>query len=272
MQGAPIVQDQCHPIPACERVANGGPHLAIQARPPARIHFARRCAAASPSTTRAIRPSAAQCAPIWWRAAAQANGRESASRLHREQRSAAVLRRPSAIDCARARRRTCDAHARDMPPRPTAAAIQSGKASIAVGLQDTAEFAQVVARMLAFAVGRIAVEHRWRRRSGEWPIITQAHNRPVRVLPKPGSSTGTVVSSACTRSPVITCHANASINGVDAYVDTRALRRVVGVLDERGSRRRPECECKLILRAPQIRDGAVSLLEKPRQPAEMRDT
>jgi hypothetical protein len=102
------------------------------------------------------------------------------------------------------------------------ARIQPGKPGIAVGLQHAPEPGQMPARVLAFAVGRVAIEHGRRRRSAVRALVadialhchssgcaagtfgSSAQSRPVLVLPVPGASTGTGVSSACSTPAAMT--------------------------------------------------------------------
>lgn len=51
--------------------------------------------------------------------------------------------------------------------------VKRPKAGIAVGVQEAAELCQVPARMLALAIGRIAVDHCRRRRAGTRPLVAQ---------------------------------------------------------------------------------------------------
>jgi hypothetical protein len=103
-----------------------------------------------------------------------------------------------------------------------AVAIEAGIPGISVSLQDTLEVPQMLPWVLPLAVRRIPIERRRRSRPGEWPIVANVEpapaeagiqSRAVRVLPRPGSSTGTTVSSACTRWPAITCRASTSTSG-----------------------------------------------------------
>jgi hypothetical protein len=51
--------------------------------------------------------------------------------------------------------------------------VQRAKPSIAVGMQEAAEAGQVALRLLALAVGRVAIDDRRRRRSGVGALVTQ---------------------------------------------------------------------------------------------------
>src|SRR4051794_13088708 len=100
----------------------------------------------------------------------------------------------------------------DDRPRLAIGLVQLVIATIGVGLEDPGITGQMRLRVLAAAIARI-VEHRRRRvGAGKWPVIpyiqpapAQAgvHTRPVIVLPL--ASTGTVVSSPCSRSAAKTC-------------------------------------------------------------------
>src|SRR5262249_26793331 len=109
--------------------------------------------------------------------------------------------------------------------RPTAslgnpvASEQLVEAGIAVSVNDAREFLQMGARMLALAIGRVAEQCRRRSRTAERPFVTHIHhNRPVFVLPLPGASTGTGVSSTCRVSDLMISAASASTSGVSAAV------------------------------------------------------
>src|SRR5512132_2735751 len=75
---------------------------------------------------------------------------------------------------------------------------------IAVGLQQAAEAGEVRPRMLALAIRAVAVEHRRRRRSGARAVVAQVDPQPTDFGARPGSSTGTGVSSACSLSAAMT--------------------------------------------------------------------
>ena len=59
-----------------------------------------------------------------------------------------------------------------------AALIKSGEPGIAIGLKDAAERRQVPARMLALAVGTVAIQHRGRRRTGEGTVVARVAPQP----------------------------------------------------------------------------------------------
>ena len=75
---------------------------------------------------------------------------------------------------------------------------------IAVNVNDAAKVLQMRPRVLPFTVGRVEEQSRRWSRADEWPLVTDiepalakagVHSRPVLVLPVPGASTGTGVSS-----------------------------------------------------------------------------
>jgi hypothetical protein len=51
--------------------------------------------------------------------------------------------------------------------------VKRAEAGITIGMQEAAESGQVPVRVLASAIGRVAVKHRRRRRSGVWALIAQ---------------------------------------------------------------------------------------------------
>jgi hypothetical protein len=72
--------------------------------------------------------------------------------------------------------------------------------------QEAAEVRGMGGRMLATAVGTIEVGRRRRCRATEWPVVADIPPQsPVRVRPRPGSRTGTGVSSPWIFSPANSC-------------------------------------------------------------------
>jgi hypothetical protein len=79
--------------------------------------------------------------------------------------------------------------------------------------------------MIALAVGVVAVKHRRRESPAKGRSSRRyAHSRPVFDLPAPGASTGTSVSSACTRAPDMKCRSTASTSGRSSAADCRPSR------------------------------------------------
>ena len=85
-----------------------------------------------------------------------------------------------------------------------AAGKQLIEPGIAVSVDDAAEVLQMRLRMRAFAIGRVKEQGGRRPRPGKRPFVADVepalakagvHSRPVLVLPVPGASTGTGVSS-----------------------------------------------------------------------------
>ncbi len=75
-------------------------------------------------------------------------------------------------------------------------------AAVGVGLQDAAVVLQVILRLLALAVGRVAVPGCRRLGDARWPVVANVDPQPPGLCPAAtGSSTGTGVSSACTLTP-----------------------------------------------------------------------
>lgn len=71
-----------------------------------------------------------------------------------------------------------------------------------IGLKNSGKGFQVRLRMFAPAVGRVGEPDRRRTRIAGRTIVPHiGHSRPVFVLPSPGASTGTGVSSTCTLAP-----------------------------------------------------------------------
>src|SRR5215472_2903298 len=92
---------------------------------------------------------------------------------------------------------------------------------IAVGVYDAAEVLQMRLWMLAFAVGRIKEQGSRRARTSKWPLIANVGPQPpVLVLPVPGASTGTGVSSTCKMSLARRSTERASTSGVSAAAVT----------------------------------------------------
>ena len=56
--------------------------------------------------------------------------------------------------------------------------VKRAETGITIGMQEAAELGQMPARMLALAIGRIAIDHRRRCRSGVRPLVAQA-DRPI---------------------------------------------------------------------------------------------
>src|SRR5258708_13261096 len=78
-------------------------------------------------------------------------------------------------------------HVEDLPPRMRPAGrlghalvIQACIAGISIRLQDTAEPCEVLPRVLALAVRAVAIQHRRRRLTAEWLIITRVAPQPSR--------------------------------------------------------------------------------------------
>src|SRR5215813_370912 len=81
---------------------------------------------------------------------------------------------------------------RDIAARP-----QSRKAGVAVNVEIAREVLQVRRRPLALAIGRVHEDGCRCRRAAPRSLVTRVHPKPpVLVRPRPGSSTGTGVSSA----------------------------------------------------------------------------
>lgn len=81
-------------------------------------------------------------------------------------------------------------HVEEFPPRVRHAgglddsvAIQTREAGVAIRLQDAFESTQMLAGMLALAIGRIAIEHAGRRRSAERPVIADIGPEPAGLRP-----------------------------------------------------------------------------------------
>src|SRR3954447_20249715 len=110
--------------------------------------------------------------------------------------------------------------------------VEAVEPGIAVGMQKAAAGAEQRLGMDTLAIRGVAIEHG--RRDGRTPrplvadhplrwhstryaggtLASYAHSRPVAVLPSPGESTGTVVSSACSTSPARMWRPIASASGV----------------------------------------------------------
>ena len=48
--------------------------------------------------------------------------------------------------------------------------VELGEAGVAVGMQPAGEVGQLGAAVLALAIGRVAIEHGWRRHAGGMPV------------------------------------------------------------------------------------------------------
>src|SRR3954453_837037 len=117
-------------------------------------------------------------------------------------------------------------------PGRGAGPVEPVEPGVTVGMQKAAAGAEQRLGMDALAIRGIAIEHG--RRDGRTPrplvadhplrwhstryaggtLASYAHSRPVAVLPSPGESTGTVVSSACSTSPARMWRTIASASGV----------------------------------------------------------
>ena len=99
-----------------------------------------------------------------------------------------IQRRDALQRLQRQRRLRGRVHVEEVPPRVRparrlghAAVIQAGISGIAVRLQDAAERCQVRPRMLAFAIGTVAIQHRRRRLAAERPVIAHVAPQPPRL-------------------------------------------------------------------------------------------
>jgi hypothetical protein len=76
-------------------------------------------------------------------------------------------------------------------------AVEPVGAGIAVSLQEPPERPKMVLGALTLTIGRVAEQHRrWAAIAGR-AVVARIHSRPVLVVPRPGASTGTGVSSIC---------------------------------------------------------------------------
>ncbi|MNV58527.1 hypothetical protein D3C71_1509070 [compost metagenome] len=74
--------------------------------------------------------------------------------------------------------------------------------AIGIGLEDAAVVRKMCLRMFPLAVGRVAIPSRGRLHVSCGPVVAHVHPQSAGLVrPRPGSSTATGVSSACTFSP-----------------------------------------------------------------------
>jgi hypothetical protein len=153
----------------------------------------RRFAQAVLPTRRARRPRQPSIGSAAPRADGATTGRAPPLRSRKARRSGAALLLRSALRSLVGRHRTCVVCA----PNRVALGRELFEAGIAIDMQHALEVLKVRYRALGLSVRREQVDRRWRLGSSPWPLLSRIDPQsPVFVRPRPGSSTGTGVSSA----------------------------------------------------------------------------